>query len=99
MGNLFTDHPSKVNETYFEHMKCAFTFFYTLFGLSFTALVHAVFPFMFEFTASNGVKKLNECMQDRKLEVEENKSNFPPNDFPLTEEGLKKYKKKNDIKN
>ena len=99
MYNPFTKHPSKVNETYFEHMKCAFTFFYTLLGLSLAALIHAVFPFWFEFTSSDGIKKLNECMQDRKLEVEENKSNFPPNDFPLTEEGLKKYKKKNDIKN
>ena len=99
MKNPFTDHPSKVDETYFEHMKCAFKFFYTLFGLSFTALVHAVFPFLFEFTASDGIKKLNDCMQDRRSEIEENKSNFPPNDFPLTEEGLKKYKKKNDIKN
>ena len=99
MKNLFTDHPNKVDETYFEHMKCAFKFFYTLFGLSLTALVHAVFPSLFEFTASDGIKKLNDCMQDRRSEIEENKSNFPPNDFPLTEEGLKKYKKKNDIKN
>ena len=99
MKNPFTDHPSKVDETYFEHMKCAFKFFYTLLGLSLSALVHSVFPFWFEHTASNGIKKLNDCMQDRKSEIEENKSNFPPNDFPLTEEGLKKYKKKNDIKN
>ena len=94
MYNLFTKHPNDVNETYFEHMKCAFTFFYTLFGLSFAALVHAVFPFLFEFTASSGVKKLNDCMQDRKSEVEGNKSFFPPNDFPLTSEYLKKWKKK-----
>ena len=73
MYNPFTKHPRLVNETYFEHMKCAFTFFYTLFGLSFTALVHAVFPFMFEFTASNGVKKLNECMQDRKNDTNNKK--------------------------
>ena len=94
MENPFTDHPSKVDETYLEHMWCAFKFFYTLFGLSFVALVHAVFPFMFEFTASNGIKKLNECMQDRKLEVKKNKSSFPPNDFPLTPEDLEKWKKK-----
>ena len=98
MYNPFTDHPSKVNETYFEHMKCAFKFFVKLQLLSFSALIHSVFPFLFEFTASNGIKKLNSCLQERKLEVEENKSHFPPNDFPLTEEGLKKYKKKNDIK-
>ena len=53
MKNPFTDHPSKVDETYFEHMKCAFTFFYTLLGLSFAALVHAIFPFWFEFTSSD----------------------------------------------
>ena len=94
MKNPFTDHPNKVDETYFEHMKCAFRFFYTLFGLSLAALVHAIFPFMFEFTASGGVKKLNDCMQDRKSEAEGNKSSFPPNDFPLTPEDLKKWKKK-----
>ena len=96
MYNPFTDHPSKVDETYFEHMKCAFTFFYTLLGLSFAALVHAVFPFLFEFTASNGIKKLNDCMQDRKSEAKGNKSYFPPNNFPLTPEDLEKWEKKND---
>ena len=69
MKNPFTKHPHSVGETYFEHMKCAFKFFYTLFGLSFAALIHAVFPFMFEFTSSNGIKKLNECMQDRKNDI------------------------------
>ena len=66
MKNPFTDHPSKVDETYLEHMKCAFKFFYTLLGLSLAALVHSVFPFWFENTASNGIKKLNDCMKDRK---------------------------------
>ena len=99
MYNLFTDHPSKVDETYFEHMKCAFKFFYTLLGLSFAALIHAVFPFLFEFTASDGIKKLNDCMQDRKSEVEGNKSSFPLNDFPLTPEDLEKWKKKKSLGN
>ena len=92
--NPFTKHPKSVDETYFEHMKCAFKFFYTLLGLSFAALIHAVLPFMFEFTASSGVKKLNDCMQDRKSEAAGNKSSFPPNDFPLTPEDLEKWKKK-----
>ena len=65
MYNPFTDHPSKVDETYFEHMKCAFKFFYTLIGLSLSALVHAVFPFWFEHTASRGIKELNDCMKER----------------------------------
>ena len=63
--NPFTKHPKSVNETYFQHMRCAFTFFYTLLGLSLAALVHSVFPFWFEHTASNGIKELNDCMKKR----------------------------------
>ena len=100
MYNPFTDHPSKVDETYLEHMWCAFKFFYTLLGLSIAALVHAVFPFLFQTTASNGVKKLNDCMKDRRPEINDYGDddwpgyNFPPNDFPLTPEDLEKWRKK-----
>ena len=66
MYNPFTKHPNSVNETYLEHMKCTFKFFYTLLGLSLATLIHSVFPFLFEYTASNGIKKLNDCMQKRK---------------------------------
>ena len=69
MRNPFTKHPKDVDETYLEHMWCAFKFFYTLLGLSLAALVHAVFPFWFEFTASDGIKKLNNCLQNRREEV------------------------------
>ena len=96
MYNPFTDHPIKVNETYFEHMKCAFKFFYTLLGLSIAALVHAVFPFLFQTTASSGVKKLNDCMKDRKpINGTEYNTFFPPNDFDLpSSEEIEKAKKK-----
>ena len=69
MYNPFTDHPSKVDETYFEHMLCACKFFIKLQLLSFVALIHSVFPFLFEFTASNGVKKLNNCLKNRREKV------------------------------
>ena len=94
--NPFTKHPKSVDETYFEHMKCAFKFFYTLLGLSIAALVHAVFPFLFEHTASRGVKKLNDCMKDRKpINGTEYHTYFPSNDFELpTHEEIEKSKKK-----
>ena len=94
--NPFTKHPKSVNETYFEHMKCAFKFFYTLLGLSLAALVHAIFPFLFVTTASRGVKKLNDCMKDRKpINGTEYNTFFPPNDFDLpTHEEIEKSKKK-----
>ena len=96
MYNLFTKHPKSVDETYFEHMKCAFKFFYTLLGLSIAALVHAIFPFLFQTTASRGVKKLNDCMKDRRPDNgTEYHTYFPPNDFDLpTHEEIEKSKKK-----
>jgi len=96
--NLFTDHPSKVNETYFEHMWCACKFFIKLQLLSFAALVHAIFPFLFQTTASKGVKKLNDCMKDRRPDRTEFDTYFPPNDFDLpTHEEIEKSKKKGKI--
>ena len=97
--NPFTKHPKSVNETYFQHMKCAFTFFYTLLGLSLAALVHSVFPFLFQTTASSGVKKLNDCMKDRKpINGTEYNTFFPPNDFDLpTHAEIEKSKKKGKI--
>ena len=97
--NPFTKHPKSVDETYFEHMKCAFKFFYTLLGLSLAALVHGIFPFWFQTTASRGVKKLNDCMKDRKpINGTEYHTYFPSNDFELpTHEEIEKSKKKGKI--
>ena len=66
MYNPFTKHPKEVNETYFEHMWCALKFSCKLECLAFAAFIHAIFPFLCETTASNGIKKLNDCMQERK---------------------------------
>ena len=66
MKNIFTKHPKEFNETYFEHMCCAMKFHCTLLRLSFAALVHAVFPFLCETTASDGIKELNDCLQQRR---------------------------------
>ena len=65
MYNPFTKHPNLVNETYLEHMWCATKFFVKLQLLSVAALVHSIFPFLFEYTASRGVKDLNDCMKER----------------------------------
>jgi hypothetical protein len=96
--NPFTKHPRSVDETYFEHMWCAGKFFVKLQLLSFAALVHSVFPFWFENTASKGIKKLNDCMKDRRPERTEFDTYFPPNDFDLpTHEEIEKAKKRGKI--
>ena len=52
MRNPFTAHPHSVGETYAEHLRFAFAYGQrmTLGGVA--ALLHAVFPFLFEKTAS-----------------------------------------------
>jgi Family of unknown function (DUF6356) len=62
LSNLFTEHPSSVNETYVEHMEMSSTFSFWLFVAGFCALVHAVFPFMFEKTGSKIISKLHSRM-------------------------------------
>ena len=65
MHNPFTKHPNEVGETYFQHMRCALRFHFTLLKLSLCALIHSIFPFLCEKTASDGIKELNYCMQKR----------------------------------
>ena len=62
MYNPFTKHPKEVNETYLEHMWCAIKFSCKLECLAFAAFIHGIFPFLFKTTASDGIKKLNDCM-------------------------------------
>ena len=66
MKNIFTKHPKEVNETYLEHMWCAIKFSFKLECLAFAAFIHALFPFLCETTASDGIKELNDCMQERR---------------------------------
>ena len=66
MRNPFTKHPKDVDETYLEHMWCAIKFSFKLECLACCAFIHAVFPFLCETTASDGIKKLNDCMENRR---------------------------------
>ena len=66
MYNPFRKHPKEVNETYLEHMWCAIKFSAKLEYLSCCAFIHAIFPFWFKTKASDGIKELNNCMQQRR---------------------------------
>ncbi len=57
-ARLFLDHPESVGESYGEHARFAFTFSLKLFAAALCALVHAIFPWMFERTASRMVADL-----------------------------------------
>ncbi|MDP5084478.1 MAG: DUF6356 family protein [Yoonia sp.] len=62
---LFLDHPATVNETYFQHMRFAFSFAFWLAAAALAALVHAVVPALCETTASRILKRLHARIESR----------------------------------
>lgn len=65
LARAFTAHPSRVNETYFEHAGVALSFSGQLFLAAVAALIHAVLPFAFEKTASTRIRALHARMERR----------------------------------
>ena len=59
---LFTEHPESVGESYFQHMASAASFSVRLFTGAICCLVHAIFPFMCERTASSIIAELHDRM-------------------------------------
>ena len=63
MLNLFTKHPKSLGLTYWEHMKGSLGYSYSLFSGSIKASIHAVFPFFYETSTTDVVKKIQEDMK------------------------------------
>lgn len=62
MPNWFSDHPTSVGETYFQHMGSAFSFAARLVAASMACFVHGLFPFFFVTTGSSTIKRLHQDM-------------------------------------
>lgn len=62
---LFLEHPAKVEETYFEHMRFAFGFAFWLVLAGGAALVHAIIPALCETTASRIINRLHARIHNR----------------------------------
>ena len=63
--NPFTDHPSEVGETYFEHMGAASRVGATMALAALGCFVHAVFPFLCVRTGSSTIDKLHRQIHRR----------------------------------
>ena len=63
MRNPFTAHPRDVGESYLEHaaFACRYGVKMTLGGIA--ALVHGVFPFLFQKTGSRITRELNDTLE------------------------------------
>ena len=59
MQNPFTAHPRKVGETYLQHGFFACRYGLRMLAGGAAALVHGVFPFLFETTGSRITRELN----------------------------------------
>src|SRR5690606_21060874 len=62
LRNIFTDHPSAVGETYWQHLGAALGFSGRLMAASLACLVHALLPFLFVKTGSRAIMALHEHM-------------------------------------
>jgi len=54
----FTDHPATVGESYFEHMRCALGFSFTMMRSAVCCAIHAFLPFLFTKTGSSAIEDL-----------------------------------------
>lgn len=70
MLDAFNRHPESIGETYGEHLAQAGTFGATMITAGAACLVHAIFPFWFEKTASQCVQRLHAQMSARSRAAE-----------------------------
>ncbi len=61
---LFTAHPATQGESYFAHARVAYTIGTMCLAAGAMALVHAVFPFLFETGASKKIDAINAYLQN-----------------------------------
>ena len=55
-------HLNKVNETYFQHMRVAFTISFTMLTTEVLCLIHGLIPGLFKKTGSKQIAKMYEMV-------------------------------------
>lgn len=58
---LFVEHPESVGESYFEHMRMAFGFGFTMMAAAIACIIHGLIPGLFKTTG----RKTVICLHDR----------------------------------
>jgi hypothetical protein len=62
----FTKHPNDYSETYLQHLGFSIKYFFVLLKTAMILLVHGIFPFLFTFTTSSSISKINLVFQQRR---------------------------------
>ena len=67
ISEKFTDHPTSVGQTYFEHFKFALKVSASLLKAFLACLIHAVYPPVHKNTASATIAELHNRIEQRKF--------------------------------
>ena len=62
LKRIFLDHPTAVDETYFEHLRTASSFGFTMVLAGTACLLHGLIPTLFTRTGSTVILRLHERM-------------------------------------
>jgi hypothetical protein len=70
LKKLFTDHPNEMGESYIDHLFCASIYGVRMVLAGFAAIIHSIFPFLFQTTASDLAKEITGDVRTRKSELQ-----------------------------
>ena len=65
LKKLFNDHPNQMGESYIEHLICASMYGVRMIFAGFAAIIHSIFPFLFQTTASDLAKEITGDVRTR----------------------------------
>ena len=66
---IFTEHPASIGETYSQHFVHASGFGVSMISGGIACLLHALFPWVFEKTGSDMVRKLYRSMVTNRADI------------------------------
>jgi hypothetical protein len=78
--NIFTRHPAQGGETYFQHLRFASAVGFQLVLAGLAALVHAIFPFVFQTTASSLLSGVHRRVEAKRTPLPDSVASQPPAD-------------------
>jgi hypothetical protein len=87
VGDLFTDHPATVGETYCGHLLRASSFGLRMLWAGSACLIHAVLPFVFVRNGSQMIAELYVEMTSRSASAAGRDSASPPEGRPAPHSG------------
>ena len=72
--NVLRDHLAEIDESYFEHLRIAFTFGARMVTGGLACIIHAILPFTFQKTGSKCITKLHDEMVTNREDISKRQS-------------------------